>query len=481
MVVMARRACAVWADRLLLVAILAALPSGSCRPPGETGSHEARRVNPADVLRRVAAGADSLFVVTEPLAGEKGRSLLEVSGADEIAHLLSLIDTPTSDEGQYIHHLCVGHPKIRLALHGRVVAEFSFDHVSLLRPYSKGLWSESDVQLTNTSARAMAAWFAHHGLRIYQQEFEGGDNEQARWDAFRAEFPLSTRAFLPKKTSSIRAFRPESGNGQTEDCSPQSLEPLSSEIPDQVERAHVIFRALGRLGTDWNSYTEEEATVLRWAGCLDPDHLVAAIDDVGNDPGELRGAARVLFRPRPGGERFLMRQPRATAERLALRIASAAFAEGDSYISRRLPLKLARFESAAANRVLFDGAARAVEGEDRPCVGTSEANASLSALVVLAARRRANASAIKAAASREWQCPANRAAARVAAALVGGQMPTREDLQGSDRTTGLMTLERLKRNPNRKAQELARSTLLVHPWSEVRDETKRWLASLAAR
>jgi hypothetical protein len=176
-----------------------------------------------------------------------------------------------------------------------------------------------------------------------------------------------------------------------------------------------------------------------------------------------------------------MRQPRATAERLTLRIAPAAFAEGDSHISRRLPLKLARFESAAANRVLLDGAARAGEGEDRPCVELSEANASLSALVVLATRRRADASAIKAAVSREWQCPANRAAARVAAALVGGQMPTSEDLQGSDRTTALMTLERLKRNPNRKAQELARSTLLVHPWSEVRDETRRWLARLAAR
>jgi hypothetical protein len=378
-------------------------------------------------------------------------------------------------ENSFLTHSCQGHPKLIFARRGTVLATVSFDHARFLRPYTKTLWSRGDMQLTDASARAMAKWFDRNGLRLYQQEIDREDGERARQDAFRAELPPGVRGCL-------RPPPHEAGMFDIKDLEPppECRELFASEVPDPVERAHAIFRALGQLDGEWNSWGRAEAVVLDGANGIGADSLVAAIKGIGKDPIEIRGAARVLFGSREGGGQRIKELEPKVAEDLAVRLAPGIFAEGDSHNSRSLPLKLARFWSAAVNRVLLDAAGRADESEDRPCSKSlvNEANASLSALVVLAERRLANPAVIRAAAARDWRCPTNRASARVAAALAEGALPTAQDLKDSDVTAALMTLRRLKGKPTRQAEQLAREALFCHPWGVVSESTERWLAHL---
>jgi hypothetical protein len=375
--------------------------------------------------------------------------------------------------------MCRGQPKIIFAGQGTVLATVSFDHVQFLRPYTKTLWSEADMVLTDASARAMAKWFDRHGLHLYQREIDHNDEARAKEDAFRSSLPPGIRGCLHQPSAGSGSLDSTGLSDSPPECRGRAVcDRFASEVPDQIQRAHVIFRALGHLDGWWDAYDQDEAMVLDCARRIDPESLVAAIKGIVRDPIENGGAARVLFGSRrEGAEWFKDLEPRI-AEELAVRVAPGIFAAGDSHNARNLPWKLARFRSASANRVLLEAAEHAGQSDDRSCSrdGLDDANAPLSALVVLAERRRANPTVIKAAAARNWRCAVNRAAAHVAAALAGGVLPRAEDLKDADGTTAMMALRRFQERPTRQAVQIARETLLDHDWGVVREATKSWLA-----
>ena len=431
---------------------------------------------PAKILRAAAVGADTLVVVTAPQVDPSRQTLLTVSDEQAIAEWLALIDTLPKEDNVFSTHLCRGHPQIRLYPRGQLAAEVSFDHVKYLRPYSESLWPDGDAELTESSARSMAAWFKRHGLSMYQDQFDHNEREAAKREAFLAAFPPKSMRRIQRRRDDWITF-----SDRTKDdgpCKPGSQRPLSQEVRDPVERIRVICRGLGPLRGSWSSYDEEEGVVLEWARCAQPEHLAPAVEGL-SDATALRGAARILFGAMPNGRRWLTRLQAPVAERLALRVAPLVFLEDDQENAPRLPRLLSTFRSDAITNVLQSVAAGAAQLKDAPCGEMAYASAPLSALVVLAERRRADPDVAQAAMAREWQCATNRAAADTATALTVGDLPSADDLASADETTLLMALRRLQEDGSREAIDVAFAVLLDGRWGIVHEETRAWLQALS--
>lgn len=434
----------------------------------------AKQALPGDLLRQIGAGADSLQLVEYPFRKKQAtKVLLTVTDAAAVAELLSLVDTLPAQGGQ---HLCVGSPPIRLYRGKRLVAEFSFDHVSILRALSDNLWA-GDVPLTDHSALAIAEWFRHHGYSKFADELAREDAERERWRRFYEAFPTPVQEKFRSKDDFMSGLVTHS---RAVPAVASSGDVIAAAIPDQTERARVICRALGVLDGDWFAMKREEQLVLHSASALEPDVLVRTIDSFSDGSPELRGAGRLLFGAQVASRSWFSRLPAPTAERLAARIAGQLLIETDDPSSNAatLPGSLAQFRSSAVEDVLAKAAARVATTKEGECRDIALAIPSLSSLVVLAARHRAPIALLESAESRSWRCPENRAAASLALRLACDQLPDPSDLLASDSTAGLAALAWLKAHPTREGIDFAFEGLLSHPWGHVRSETESWLASL---
>jgi hypothetical protein len=414
-----------------------------------------------------------MTVVTDPMV-DKPAILLTITGAPKVANFVRLIETPAIDLEGTMSHGCAGFHHIRLFRKGRLVAEFSFDHTSLLRPYSENLWKGGDVEVTESSARALASWFKEHGLPESQKEIDDTDEERARWEAFHEVFSPTVREFLKKVRLPIwdRTDLPTN-------CPAASVELLSAAVPDPSERARLLFVALGNLRGDWSSYDDEGGTVLVWAHCLPVEILVSTISELKDDEVAVRGAARVFFGSYPGGTGLIRRLGPDVAARLAAVLASPIFLENDAKNAPLLPQLLSDFRTKEVDDVLRAAAARTDAPRDEACGDLDRASVPLSALVVLSERRRADSDLLHLLSKREWRCRANRAAVRTADALADERLPKADEVAGADATTVLMLLRRLKEHTTKDAVDLAFAGLLENRWGVARGAVEEWLSDLS--
>jgi hypothetical protein len=416
---------------------------------------------PVHALRQAAEGADKLTVVSDPSL-YKSRTFLTVVGSKEIVRLLALIDTPPVEDGTGMGHGCGGFPHIRLFRRGVMVAEFSFDHVSMLRPLSDNLWSGGDVSVTDASARAIAAWFDRKGFHVYKDDLDREDRDRAKQEAFLKSFPPSIEAILR----------------DADETKPEG-DVLASVIPNNLERTKVICHALGSLDSYWFGIPADVGLVLGWAESLSSQSLAAAIDGFGDKSVELRGAAQLLFGWRPGASPRLANVDLATRDRVIARAATAIFDGPLSDNQRKLPLRIMHLTLPKVEKVLQRQAERVQRARNDSCPSLPDEEPSLAALTALAGRGKADPRMVAAANRRRWKCSGNAAAAHIAAALAVGHVPNTDDIQAAVETSALVVLQHLRDFPTQTSIDLAFASLLDHKFGVVRGETADWLADLA--
>ncbi|MBI5528628.1 MAG: hypothetical protein HY897_20045 [Deltaproteobacteria bacterium] len=470
---------------LLVASMVAAAPTAALdlAAPSETDPGDAsillaekalrpgkgpRTYRPSDILRKVAAGADTMKLVTYPLNDRPEENLLTVSDRKAIAELLAAIETPpVANDGSSTSHGCSGHPIIRLYRKTVLLTTFSFDHVHFLRPLSGNLWETGDVEVTRKSAGAIARWFKKRGYSVYQDEIDENQREADKLEAFYAVFPASVSAVL--KSTSL---------GSSNDYETGDPDPLAVAVPDDVKRAGMICRALGILDDRWFAYSKPDDLLLLWSRNIPPKALVAAIDAFRDGGPELTGAARVFFDNRLAGEALVHRVDSATADRLGARLAAHVFSGSNERNARQLPRHLARLTGPGVDRVLRTEAARVSAAKEGGCPESGPAIPALSCMVVLSGRRTADPAIVEAAGARSWQCAANKAAFRISDALASNKLPDYEDVKMADAAAGLAILERLKESPTRDAIDFAFDVLLKYGEGEVKRDTIDWLSGL---
>ncbi|MGC4114629.1 MAG: hypothetical protein QM765_08470 [Myxococcales bacterium] len=456
-------------------------PGGGVAQIKSLAGEPASLVVPADILRQVAAGADRLQLVEYPMGGLESPPLVSVSGSAEVQTLLEVIETPPVDANSSNHHLCIGHPPIRLYRGKKLVAEFSFDHESMLRPLSKGLWRGGDVSVTRASAEGIALWFKRHGYSDFADNLEAELRAEETRRRFLEVFPDDVQLLFRESDNGLVGFASARREDAPADAG-QPEDPVARALPDDAERLRLICRGLGYLETSWDEFSAPERLLLDSASRIAPRKIAGVIDGFAEGSPELRGAARLLFRGPMNGRGLIHKLDAATAQKLGSKAARQVFHDGDSEDARRLFWTLEAYPGEQTLAVLTEQAVRAKDVPDVPCgryADSEDELSPLSALTLLAERRQVRFEHVLAAARRSWQCPTNSAAARIALASACERLPDETDVKAAAAASAGRMLWRTNELRTRESVDLVFATLLDHRRIEVREAASKWLTRLS--
>jgi hypothetical protein len=406
----------------------------------------------------------------------KGGPLITVRSASEIEAFLGMVATRPEARGGT--HLCMGDLPIRLFRGDRIVAEFSFDHASIVRARSKNIWV-GDEKLTPEAGRAMADWLARHGYRSPKDDLDRRDRERAAREAFWASLPPAASELLRQTRTGMVAYSSDIKSDEHKASHPQAFQTLLRELPDEGERARTVCRALGLLDADWVSYEPAEAILIVTASELETDALATLIREAPLGSPELRGAARLVFglqiRDRePWLKRF---RPEALAEILGPIVRQTLRDERAHHTLAMIEI-LMPVRSDGLEALLMPLAIGAGYLPEPDCELSRPAMPELTAFALMSVRGKADKELAAAVRRRFWKCDANFRSARIAAALFNRRLPTSDDLKSASVLELLITIEALRANPSVEAIDLAVNDLVTQKYWKPRLEAANWLQKL---
>lgn len=418
-------------------------------------------IDAAKLLREAGKGATLLEVVTsdENAPDRPSTTSLRVEDEKAIAALLALIKAESVNPKKFLHHMCSGHPVTRLSRGGQVLALFSFDHVSYLRPHD-GRWP-GDAKVLPTAARAMAAWYAKYGFTLYADEFRRADEEIAAQEAYFRPFPPVLERVL--RTS----------QGQLGDAEAKAIE---RETPDPLKRFTLLCEGLARLPSV-GVLTFEHQTTFALTARLAPVVLERALLGFDERSAAALGASRFLFEQQEKNAfEVLAGVPMEKARVIAAKYAALHFADRTRVRRTDAAFQLVPFFGAEVEQVLRAELARPFEPmPSRQCYG--EEPPQLAALVVLSSQHALSEQTAPVFDPALLPCSGDRGVVAVARALRTGKLPDVSELDDTPRATMVLWVRRgLQGRRDRAAIDLAVALIDKSLW--VMWELVAWVDGL---
>jgi WD40 repeat protein len=302
--------------------------------------------------------------------------------------------------------------------------------------WHNGPW-KGDALLTEVSQERLPEWFKDNGCP-YLQQLRDDELARRRKDA---EEEARFVGFFPRK--------------------------IVEALDDPVETAVCVCKALGSVDMTWGTTTNKERDALAAMRNVDGQSFLAALEQLGNDRGGLRGAARLFFY-----EGYHERMLAAERTKWLVRLAEVVLGDGLDDDKPSLLRFLTRERDPAVRALLHEVFTGKLgkEIDLKKAFGQEPGLRTGAALALVRMGDDSLAPDVKKMLPRV-EAKADVAALEVCLALLGdAQYVKTEHFRLQSYSIGFAALKAVERHRDNRALEALVKGALHHPWAAVQDE-----------